>query len=149
MKKRFITGIIIVLLLVITLIFYWGYIPTSTLKSEVQQKTESEILDICGNRYTQYPGLDWPFPLFSPDSKYYLDLNDTKFRQAKNLQLYNSNSNKLIGTYSYHDIAVYCWVPDSSGVYIANYDRGDSSLFLIFSRPGRTGSVKKILIPQN
>ena len=104
--------------------------------------------EICGEPHQLYPPttLEWPLPAFSPDGKYYVDITDSRFRRAKILKLYRVDTNQPLGTYSYFKIRIFCWAPDSSGVYVEDYVPGSGTDFL-FSTPGRTGPVKKLLVP--
>ena len=135
------------MLVVVAYRFYSGYIPVSSFKGEIQEKTETEILEICGKQYTTYPGFEWPFPFYSPNGEYYVNIVNSGFRNAEVLKLYRTDKKQPMGNYSYFKLTIYCWAKDSSGIYIADYDPGDSSLFIPFNRGGKTSPIKKLLVP--
>ena len=128
------------------LMYYLGYIPVSSVRSENTQFTELEVLEKCKREHTLYPGPGKLFPLLSPNNQYYIDLVHASLRRAEVLKLYRAETNKLIGTHSYFKLAIYCWAEDSSGIYVADYVPGSGTDFL-FSTSGRTGPVKKLLVP--
>ena len=149
MKKRIPIGIIFLIILAVGILgwqYYWGYIPLSSLRQEATGVHKSKILEVCASKYAQYPGPDRPFPMFSPNGRYYVDVANAKFRRAEVLRLYQTDTSGLLGTYSHFRLAIYCWAPDSSGIYVADYVPGSGTDFL-FSTPGRTGPVKKLLVP--
>jgi len=143
--------IFLILLLVVGILGfqYWrGHISISSLKTELLELTKQEVVfEICENEYALYPGPDQPFPLFSPDGRYYADIDDSRFRRAEVLKLYLADTNQIAGMYSYFRLAIYCWAPDSSGIYVADYVPGSSGFFSFYDTPGRTGPVKKLLVP--
>lgn len=128
--------------------YYLGHIPVSSLHSVTMPELRDQMKEICGEPHQLLPvtTLEWPFPAFSPDRRYYVDIDDARFRRAEVLKLYGAATNQLVGTYSYFRLKVYCWAPDSSGIYVADYVPGSGTDFL-FSTPGRTGPVKKLLVP--
>lgn len=148
MKK----SIIIILLILFTAgayHFYSGYVPVSSLKTITMPELKGQMKEICGEPHQLLPitSFNWPFPLFSPDGQYYVDITDSRFRRAEKIKLFRTDNGQPLGSYSYFKLTVYCWAEDSSGIYIANYDPGDSSLFIPFSRGGKTSPIKKLLIP--
>ena len=151
MNKRTRLGIIFLMLLAVGILGfqYWrGHISTSSLKTELPELTKQEVVfEICENEYALYPGPDQPFPLFAPDGHYYIDIDDSRFRRAEVLKLYQADTNQLVGTYSYFRLAIYCWAPDSSGIYVADYIPGSSGVLSFYDTAGRTGPVKKLLVP--
>lgn len=49
---------------------------------------------------------------------------------------------------SFHDLIIYRWAEDSSGVYLSDYIPGKGALFIIEpSRPAYVSLVKKVLVP--
>jgi len=147
MKNFFIIIILVVGGVILMFMYYLGYIPVSSLKQEIQERTQVEILEICNSRHVRYPGPDWPFPFVSSDGRYYADFRKSQFRRAEVLEIYQSNTRQRIGTYSYFRLNIYCWAPDSSGIYVADYVPGSSGFFSFYDTPGRTGPVKKLLVP--
>ena len=151
MNKRTRLGSIFLILLAVGILGfqYWrGHISISSFKTELPELTKQEVVfEICENEYALYPGPGQPFPFFSPDGHYYIDIDDSRFRKAEVLKLYRADTNELLGTYSYFRLAIYCWTDDSSGIYVSDYVPGSSGFFSFFDKAGRTGPVKKLLVP--
>ena len=109
---------IVVLLSISVIIRFRIFFPTSTLIWENQnEKAPTVVEEICKARYAVYPVPDQLFPLFSP-------------------------------TFSdYSDFVIYCWAEDSSGIYVADYEPGSGSIFVIGGKSSKTSPVKKLLVP--
>ncbi len=120
--------------------FFWGYVPLSTLPTVTYPR---ELLDeLCPDRKLKV------FPYFSPDGKYYLDGEDSRYREAGVVKLFRASDHQLLGTHSYHFVSIECWAQDGSGVYITDFI--PSSIFPSFPpfpKPGSTIAVRKLLIP--
>ncbi len=131
------------------LLLYWGYIPISSLDWEATEVTWGEVKEICDSWPANYPsGMGSPSSLDSPNGKYYLEFGEARFRKAIELRLYQVGNNRLIGTYSYRDLYVYCWAIDSSGIYVSDYEPGSGGgIFTIWGDSGKIGPVKKIFVP--
>lgn len=148
-KKVFLGSVILLLLGIGALVFFWGFISSSSLKWITRPELKGQMREICGEPHQLYPptSLDWPFPAFSPDGRYYVGVGDARLRRAKELKIFWADTSQLIGKYSYFSLIVYCWAEDSTGIYVSDRDPGDSSLFIPFSRGGRIGPVKKLFVP--
>ena len=121
--------------------FFWGYVPLSTLPVAIYP--ERPLNELCPDRVHPL-GL----PYFSPDGKYYIDMDFSRYREAIVVSLYKTDNNQLLGTYSYraYTISINCWTQDSSGVYISNY--GTSSMFTLFPQIRLIPrEEKKMLVP--
>lgn len=151
MKKRTMIILLGLGVVVFGLLYFWGYIPVSSLRSITMPELEGQMREICGEPQLYPPTVEnwrnWSLPFFSPDGQYYMNIKEVRFRQAEVLKLFRADTNQLLGTHSYSNIRIYCWAPDSSGIYVADYIPGESSIFILFSSPGRTGPVKKLLVP--
>lgn len=120
----------------------WGYVPLSTLPVEVYPKNYS-VDQSCPEML-----LPPPLPYRSPNDEYYIDLLESRYRDAWVVTLIKSSNSQVIGTYSYRSVVVYCWAQDNSGIYLADYVSG--SIFNIGPNfPLSPGVIKKqkILVP--
>ena len=141
---------IVVLLSISVIIRFRIFFPTSTLIWENQnEKAPTVVEEICKARYAVYPVPDQLFPLFSPNKQYSIDLENAYFGQSKAIKLFNINTNTYTGTYfsDYSDFVIYCWAEDSSGIYVADYEPGSGSIFVIGGKSSKTSPVKKLLVP--
>lgn len=122
--------------------FLWGYVPLSTLPVEVHSKNLS-MDKICPERLSPPP-----LPYHSPDGEYYIDLGESRYRDARVVNLVKSSNNQVLGTYSYRSVIVYCWALDNSGIYLADYVSSSISAIGPNLPPG-TGVIekKKVLVP--
>jgi len=148
--KKFLIVILFVAGGVVGLIYYLGYIPVSSLRSVTMPELRYQMKEICGGSQLYPPTVenwrDQSSQFFSPNGQYYADITDSRFRRAEVVKLYRADTDKLLGTHSYFKVRIYCWAPDSSGIYVADYVPGSGTDFLL-STPGRTGPVKKLLVP--
>ena len=115
------------------------------------------LLDkLCDGRqlYPPYPTSPkgpwiWPFPAFSPDGKYYVDISrNNKSMNRKWIKMYKADTKKEIGRYfsKYKSLIISCWAKDSSGIYIKDYEPSVGIIDIGWS--SKTGPVKKLLVPQ-
>lgn len=128
-------------LLTYTLWFLWGYVPLSTLpvkKSEVDECDGERLWPPSGN-----------LPADSPDSRYYLDVNKAEYRYAWEIRLYEKNTMRVMGSYSYHMLHIFCWAKDSSGIYLADFGRSGGIFNIFPNLPPGTGVIetKKVMVP--
>lgn len=151
MKKLFIVLTVIILLSATPYLIYrfmFGWIPWTNLRVQTLPVEEAKI--ISGKfEHSVWPSNENIFPLFSPNKKYYATLSNSNRRKAEVLSLYKTDENKLIGTYSFREIAILGWEQDDSALYIEDFESGYGSLFLIFSRSGYNGPLKKIILPRD
>lgn len=126
--------------------FFSGYVPVSILPVETHPELNVSKYDtLC--RELPFP---LPYPYSSLDGKYYVDKIRSRYRNAEVLRLFEAKTNRFLGSYSYHEVLVYCWANDSSGIYLADYvDTGGAGLFIGIPQlgPGGGGDVKKVLVP--
>lgn len=95
-----------------------------------------------------YPPLSNSAKVFSPDSQYYIQLVKFGWRNRRWVCLFESATHHRLGCYSFHDLIIYRWAEDSSGVYLSDYVPGKGALFIIEpSRPAYISPVKKVLVP--
>lgn len=149
MKKEIAKTLLILGAIVFLFLYFWGYVSASSLRWVNMPELRYQMRNVCGEPHQLFPGsiLEWPFPAFSPDGRYYVDIGDARLRRAQVLKLYQTDTKQLLGTYSYFKIRIFCWAPDSSGIYAEDYIPGSSTLFIPFSGGGHTGPVKKLLVP--
>lgn len=150
--KKFIAILAVIILLVATI--YLGYkfmngrIPWTNLKvitlSEEETKTISKRFD-----YTIWPSNENIFPFYSLNKIFYVTISPSNRRKAEVLNIYKTNSNKLIGSYSFRQLAIYGWESDNSSLYIADREYEQGSIFLLFSSSGYYGPLKKIILPKD
>lgn len=142
-------GLLVIFVGAGSLLLFWGYIPVSTIRYIVIPELKGQMRLICAgeNQLLPITSLEWPFPAYSPNNRFYADIEDSRLRRAEIIKLFRTDTHQLVGSYSYYKLIVHCWDKDNSGVYISDYDPGDSSLFIPFSRGGRIGPVKKLLVP--
>lgn len=93
-----------------------------------------------------YPPLSDSAKVFSPDSQYYIQLVKFGWRNRRWVCLFQSTTHLRLGCYSFHDLIIYRWAEDSSGVYLSDYVPGWVNVF-IFYHPAYIGPVKKALVP--
>jgi hypothetical protein len=132
--------------------FFSGYVPLSTLPVEKKLEIEGGIMSVCNGRSLLPPSLegpDWPFPATSPNGQYYADVGKSSYRNATELRLYEVESNRLLGSYSFKMLYIYCWAEDSSGVYLQDWDRRGGGLLFSFPALDRApyySPVKKVMV---
>jgi len=131
-------------------IFLRFYTPPSTLQWEERAEGSPSLREFCKEVEQIYPPTSrkWPFPALSPDGKYYIDVTEAKLGHSKVLKLYRADTNQELGRYysERSNILIYCWLQDSTGVYLADYDPGSGS-FDIGGAPTKISPVKKLLVP--
>lgn len=152
MRKNPWVWILLALLVAVgAMAFFAGRIPLSTLPVRKVPELEPRLMgDVCGEPRQLFPvtTAEWPFPVKSPDGRYYFDLDDVGYRNAKELRLFESATDRLVGTYSYRSMIVYCWAEDSNGIFVADHIPGDPLLSLMFWVFGpRKGPIKIVMVP--
>ncbi|MBI1793481.1 MAG: hypothetical protein HYR70_04750 [Chloroflexi bacterium] len=130
------------------LAFFSGYMPVSTLPVK-ELPNFNLFLEACkGSVQIWPPSGENPnpkFPAYSPDGKWYIVISATTYRDAEELMLYQMESNRLVGIYSFEKMDIQCWAKDSSGIY---YTGGASGGFFDpFNLSQIDATPKKILIP--
>lgn len=137
--------IILCVTLAYTQWFFSGYVPVSTLpfRREEPDACDREAPPLWPRTIDAPDGL---LPAFSPDGKYYIAISKAAYRDAEELRFYESSTNRFLGSYSYHELYVFCWGPDSSGVFL---DDSVPECFgdVCFQWPPDVIDVKKVLIP--
>ena len=131
------------------LIFFWGLIPISTFSAVNMPELRGKMREICTEPDQLWPptSLDWLFPAFSPDGRYYVEVSDARLRSAKVLRMFQADNGELVGSYSHRSLIIYCWAEDSSGIYVSNRNPGEQSMLIPFSIGGGVGPVKKLIAP--
>ncbi|OGY16157.1 MAG: hypothetical protein A2785_01040 [Candidatus Chisholmbacteria bacterium RIFCSPHIGHO2_01_FULL_49_18] len=126
------------------------YTPRSTLQWEEKQGKNPPLRELCQEPEQIFPptSRQWPFPAFSPDGKYYIDVADFKLGKKKILGVFKTDTQKEVGRYysAYSSLFIFCWAKDSSGIYVADRDPGGTG-FGIFSPPGKIGPTRKVIVP--
>ena len=137
-------------LFILTYILFLNYTPRSTLQWEERAKGSPSLREYCQDSEQIYPPTSWKsqLPVFSPDGKYYIDVADFKLGRKKILKVFKADTQKEVGRYysSYPSLKIYCWAEDSSGIYVADYERAGTG-FGIFQRSSKIGPLKKLLVP--
>ncbi|MDX1616110.1 MAG: hypothetical protein R3300_17495 [Candidatus Promineifilaceae bacterium] len=150
-KYSWLWTLLALVIVVIAVAFFAGRIPLSTLPVQEVPELETRMKgDVCGDPGQLFPvtTVEWPFPVQSPDGRYYFDLVDVDYRNAKELRIFESGTERLMGTYSYRSMIVYCWAEDSSGIYLADHIPGDPLLSLMFWVFGpQKGAIKIVMVP--
>lgn len=127
--------------------FFGGYMPVSTLHVK-ELPTFASLLEVCGNATDKWPlSLQNPnrkFPAYSPDRKWYITVGSVTYRAAEEVRLYDAESNRIVGSYSFYRLSLACWAEDSRGVYLEDWIPG--SLF-DFPVPTWYSNPKEILVP--
>ena len=132
------------------------FLERSTLKWVIIPGVLRAYIELCDGRqlYPPYPTSSkgpwiWPFPAFSPDGKYYVDISrNNKSMNRKWIKMYKADTKKEIGRYfsKYKSLIISCWAKDSSGIYIKDYEPSVGIIDIGWS--SKTGPVKKLLVPQ-
>ena len=127
--------------------FFSGLMPVSNLRVK-ELPTWASLLEVCGNSTDEWPlGLQNPnrkFPAYSPDGKWYITIGSAAYRDAEELRLYDAQSNRIAGSYSFYRLSLACWAEDNGGVYLEDWIPG--SLF-DFPVPTWYSNPKEILVP--
>ena len=126
------------------------FLERSTLKWVIIPETEKTFEDLCDGRQLYPPDTwKWPFPAFSPDGKYYVDISrNNKSMNRKWIKMYKADTKKEIGRYfsKYKSLIISCWAKDSSGIYIKDYEPSVGIIDIGWS--SKFGPLKKLLVPQ-
>jgi len=138
------------ILTALVLVMWWSNTPRSTLKWANLSELGVSLKEVCAETRQIYPqtSLDWPFPVYSPDKNYYIDIENGQRMRTKWIKIFRSDVNQEIGTYysSFSSLLVHCWDKDSSGIYISDYEPGSGG-FDIGGKSSKTSPVKKLLVP--
>ncbi|MDW8326355.1 MAG: hypothetical protein RMK99_07300 [Anaerolineales bacterium] len=133
---------------------YYGYrfsegeVPLSTLPvAATEEKKWDDLVDIDFPLLWP-PTFERPFPplsnsgrVYSPDGQFYIQLCEN------GMCMFDSVSHRALGCYSFHDLIIYRWAEDSSGVYVSDYIPGISSILPVGGRDAYISEVKKVLVP--
>ena len=115
-------------------------------------RNPEEVLCKGENRLWPPPSLDTSFPAYSPDGHHYAVLKELWPWEARLrvLEIMKSNTDLHVGRYvsSQRALRVYCWAEDSSGIFVADSDPGNPSIFILFNEPSGRGPIKKLLVPE-
>ena len=143
----------------ISIVIIWGlvikqYLQRSTLKWEIIPRMDNLLDKLCDGRqlYPPYPTSPkgpwiWPFPAYSPDGQFYVNVSNGNKMTTKWIKMYSTNAKKEIGKYysKYKSLFVMCWTKDSSGIYVRDHE--PSVGFIDIGWASKTGPVKKLLVP--
>lgn len=73
----------------------------------------------------------FPFPNYSPDGRFYVDMKYLKSLRLWEMVMYRSSDNKRLGSFASHRLAFKGWCADSSGVYVRRVGvSSGSSIFI-------------------
>lgn len=73
----------------------------------------------------------FPFPNYSPDGRFYVDMKYLKTFRLWEMVMYRSSDNKRLGSFASHRLAFKGWCADSSGVYVRRVGvSSGSSIFI-------------------
>lgn len=132
-----------------------GEVPLSTLPVYATgEKKWDDLVDIDVPLLWP-PTFERPFPplsnsgkVYSPDGLYYIQLVKSGWKNRSQLCLFQDVKNRALGCYSFHELIIYRWAEDSSGVYLSDHISGKGALFIGEpSRPTYISPVKKALVP--
>ncbi|OGG08150.1 hypothetical protein A3D05_05430 [Candidatus Gottesmanbacteria bacterium RIFCSPHIGHO2_02_FULL_40_24] len=154
--KRVRLNKILLVLEVLILVIFGGFL----FKRNIQKSTLQWVLipgvdrplDLFCNGQQLYPpnSWDWPFPAFSPDRRFYVNVSNGNKTKSKWIKMFKANTKKEIGRYysEYSSLIVLCWAKDNSGIYLLDYDPGFRAMIDI-GLPSKYGEVKKLLVPSS
>lgn len=135
--------------LVYAVLFFGGFLSVSTLP--VVERVPAFVCASEPNTSPLWPPtVDNPkpeFPVYSPDGEWYITLHHMAYRKAEELRFYASESDWLLGSYSFHNLYIYCWAEDSSGIYLADEMMEFWRFTLDLGNYIWHGPPKKILVP--
>lgn len=124
-----------------------GHIVLSTLP--VKELPAVNLREVCGNSMPLWPPVfenpNPKFPAYSPDEKWYVNLVTVNYPELEQLQLYKTESNQPLGSYSFYNVDIFCWANDSSGIYIE--DSLPGSFFDFLGGSPWNSHLKEVLIP--
>ena len=137
----------------ISIVIIWGlvikqYLQRSTLKWEIVHVEGRPSDELCNGLQLYPPNkLGIHFPVYSPDSRFYVKVSNGNKMTTKWIKMYSTNAKKEIGRYysKYKSLFVMCWTKDSSGIYVRDHE--PSVGFIDIGWASKTGPVKKLLVP--
>ncbi|MFZ5644748.1 MAG: hypothetical protein ACOY46_14265 [Bacillota bacterium] len=165
-KKKIIIGVIAAIM-IIPLYYSLSHIFTTLPVRAYDQKIDSieynKVLVILeDHRLSQewYAKNHWssdvqninktfPFPNYSPDGRFYVDMKHLKMLNLWVMVMYRSSDNKRIGSFASHKLFFGGWRFDSSGVYVQRLGiESGSGSFMTFFYYDFSGPLLVAMVPE-
>ncbi|MHB8157254.1 MAG: hypothetical protein ACYDEQ_07670 [Desulfocucumaceae bacterium] len=91
----------------------------------------------------------FPFPNYSPDGRFYVNMKQLKMFNLWVMVMYRSSDNKRIGSFASHKLDFMGWHNDSSGVYVRRIGiQSGSGFFMTLFYYDFSGPLLVALVPE-
>jgi len=145
--------LVILMFSIAGLLAFWYQHTRTTLRGEEIGRLPDARDELCnGNPQLSPPTSRDPFPAFSPNGRYYVEVQrlwpwESNWRL---IEMYEADSGHEVGRYvsSEKSLIVYCWAEDSTGIFVADFIPGSGSLFIGFGTRHIIRPVHKLLVPE-